>query len=116
MAVVIIHIPRGMHLVVIPALKWLRDGFSLYFLHPTHAKSAAWWGGLGSCGAYATGIGVLLHHLNCHEHGCPRIVRRGHTHCKKHRDLEDQQRDRDIQRVARAHAAARTELHSAAGS
>jgi hypothetical protein len=59
------------------------------------------WGGDGTGGAAGTGylitsgplgfagkiaiIWVLLHHLNCHEHGCWRIARhRADGYCRKH--------------------------------
>ena len=40
------------------------------------------------CGALLTGLGAIYHRHNCHEHRCPRIVKYGQTHCKKHRDHE----------------------------
>lgn len=29
-------------------------------------------------------LAVFWHRHNCHEEGCWRIVRHGHTHCKRH--------------------------------
>jgi hypothetical protein len=65
-------------------IHWLETAFRVYFLHPLTSKGYQWWSGAGSDLGYATLIATMLHRHNCHKNGCWRIVRHGHTHCRKH--------------------------------
>lgn len=44
----------------------------------------AFWSGFGSDLGELAIVGVLWHHLNCHQDGCWRIARHRTHYCRKH--------------------------------